>query len=94
VQPGVCRHLAACGLLKFFDYPLIRSQEYLLQFLIRMWITDLQCFMVRGDQMTFSATEDVYFLMGLPFSGRALAIDPHLSGDDRWRPWRLDIVLG
>jgi hypothetical protein len=82
-HPGVRRHLAACGLLKFFDCPLIWSQEFLLQFFIRMWSTDLQCFMVRGEQLTFSATEDVYFLTGLPFHGRALVIDPHLPGEDR-----------
>jgi hypothetical protein len=79
----VQRHLAACGLLKFFDCPLIRSQEFLLQYLIGMWSTDLQCFIVRGEQLTFSATEDVYFLTGLPFHGMALPIDPHLSGEDR-----------
>jgi hypothetical protein len=75
--------LAACGLLKFFDFPLIRSQEFLLQYLIGMWSTDLQCFIVRGQQLTFSATEDVYFLTGLPFHGMALPIDPQLSGDER-----------
>jgi hypothetical protein len=47
-EPGVQRLLAACGLLKFFDCPLIRSQEYLLQYLISMWSTDLQCFIVWG----------------------------------------------
>jgi hypothetical protein len=48
-----------------------------------MWSTNMQCFIVRGEQLTFSATEDVYFLMGLPFHGMALAIDPHLPGEDR-----------
>jgi hypothetical protein len=33
---GLQRPLAAYGLLKFFDCPLIRSQEYLLQYLILM----------------------------------------------------------
>jgi hypothetical protein len=27
--------------------------------------------------------EDVYFLMGLPFRGMALPVDPQLSGDER-----------
>jgi hypothetical protein len=31
--------------------------------------------------MTFSAMEDVYFLTRLPFRGRALLVDPQLSGD-------------
>jgi hypothetical protein len=31
-ESGVRRLLAACGLLKFFDCPLIQSQEYLLQY--------------------------------------------------------------
>jgi hypothetical protein len=82
-QSGVQRHLAACGLLKFFDFPLIWSQDFLLQYLIAMWSTDLQCFIVRGQQLTFSVVEDVYFLMGLPFCGMALPTDPQLSGDER-----------
>jgi hypothetical protein len=45
---GVRRHLAARGLLKFFDFPLIRLHDFLLQYLISMWRTDLQCFIVRG----------------------------------------------
>jgi hypothetical protein len=38
---------------------------------------------MRGERLTFSTTEDVYFLMGLPFHGMALAIDPHLPEEDR-----------
>jgi hypothetical protein len=53
------------------------------QFLIRMWSTDLQCFVVRGEQLTFSATENIYFLTGLPFWGRELVVDPHIPGEDR-----------
>jgi hypothetical protein len=78
---GVQGPLAACGLLKFFDCPLLRAQEYLLQFLISMWSTELQCFIVWGEQLTFSVMEDVYFLTGLPFRGRALPVDPQLPGD-------------
>jgi hypothetical protein len=48
-----------------------------------MWSTDLQCFIVRGQQLTFSVVEDVYFLTGLPFHGMALPMDPQLSGDER-----------
>jgi hypothetical protein len=44
---------------------------------------DLHFFVVSGEQLTFSMTEDVYFLVGLPFRGRALAIDPHLPGEER-----------
>jgi hypothetical protein len=80
-ESGIQRLLAACGLLKFFDCPLIRAQEYLLQYLISMWSTELQCFIVRGEQLTFSAREDVYFLMGLPFWGMALPVDPQLPVD-------------
>jgi hypothetical protein len=68
-EPMVRDTLAACGLLKFFECPLIRAQEYLLQFLIRMWSPDLHCFMVRGEQLAFTVVEDVYFLTGLPFRG-------------------------
>jgi len=38
---------------------------------------------MRGEKLTFSAIEYVYFLTRLPFCGRALAIDPHLSGEDQ-----------
>jgi hypothetical protein len=42
-------------------------QEYLLQCLIQMWSTKLHYFLVRGEQIPFTAVEDVYFLNGLPF---------------------------
>jgi hypothetical protein len=80
-ESGIQGPLASCGMLKFFDYPLIRSQEYLLQCVISLWSTDMKCFIVQGKQMTFSAMEDVYFLMGLPFWGMALPVDPQLPRD-------------
>jgi hypothetical protein len=40
-ESGIQRLLAAYGLLKFFDYPLIQAQEYLLQYFISMWNIDL-----------------------------------------------------
>jgi hypothetical protein len=80
-EPGVRATLAACGLLKFFECPLIRAQEYLLQFLIRMWSPDLHCFMVRGEQIAFTAVEDIYFLTGLPFRGTPLPAEPVLPAD-------------
>jgi hypothetical protein len=48
-----------------------------------MWIIDMQCFVVWGEQLTFSREEGIYFLTGLSFQGRVLAMDPHLSGEDR-----------
>jgi hypothetical protein len=78
---GVHATLAACGLLKFFECPLIRAQEYLLQFLIRMWSLDLHCFIVRGEQIAFTVVEDVYFLIGFPFRGTPLPAKPVLSRD-------------
>jgi hypothetical protein len=39
-RPAVRASLAASGLLKFFECPLIRAQEYLLQFLLEMWSPD------------------------------------------------------
>jgi hypothetical protein len=75
-EPGIQRLLAACRLLKLFDYPLIRSWKYLIQYLISMWSIDLQCFIVWGKQLIFSALEDVYFFTGLPFRGMALPTDP------------------
>ena len=76
--PGVHAHLATCGLLKFFECPLIRAQEYLLQFLIQMWSPELHCFLVRGEQVSFTTVEDIYFLTGLPFWGTPLPAEPVL----------------
>jgi hypothetical protein len=71
-EPGVRATLAACGLLKFFECPLIWVQEYLLQFLIRRWSPDLHCFIVRGEQIPFTVVEDMYFMTGLPFCTEVL----------------------
>jgi hypothetical protein len=71
-EPRVHVTLAACGMLKLFECPLIYEQDYLLQFLIQMWSPDLHCFMVRGEQITFTAVEDIYFLTRLPFQGMPL----------------------
>jgi hypothetical protein len=76
--PGVRATLATCGLLKFFECPLIRAQEYLLQFLLQMWSPELHCFLVRGEKIPFTAVEDVYFLTGLPFRGTPLPAEPVL----------------
>jgi hypothetical protein len=67
-EPMVRRALVACRMLNSFECPLLREHEYLLQFLISMWNLKLQCFIVHGDHLLFSAKEDVYFLTGLPFS--------------------------
>jgi hypothetical protein len=74
--PGVRANLATCGLLKFFECPLIRAQEYLLQFLIQMWSPELHYFLVRGEKIPFTAVEDIYFLTGLPFQGTPLPTEP------------------
>jgi hypothetical protein len=80
-ESNVWGPLAGCGLLNLFECSLLRAQEYLLQFLISTWSTDLQCFIVWGEQLTFSATKDVYFLTGLPFRGIPLPTYPMLLGD-------------
>jgi hypothetical protein len=80
-EPGIRVTLAAYGLLKFFECPLIRAQEYLLHFLIWMWSPDLHYFIVRGEQIPFTAVEDVYFLTGLPFRGTPLPAEPVLPRD-------------
>jgi hypothetical protein len=80
-EPTVRDTLAACGLLKFFECPLVQAQEYLLQFLIQMWSLDLHCFMVQGEKLAFTAVEDVYFLTGLPFRGTPLPTEPVVPGD-------------
>jgi hypothetical protein len=80
-EPGVRATLAACGLLKLFECPLIRVQEYLIQFLIRMWSLDLHFFMVQGEQIAFTTVDDVYFLTGLPFQGMPLPTKPLLPAD-------------
>jgi hypothetical protein len=45
-RPAVRAALATCGLLKFFECPLIRAQEYLLQFLLQMWSLELHYFLM------------------------------------------------
>jgi hypothetical protein len=80
-EPRVCANLEACGLLKFFECSLIRAQEYLLQFLIRMWSPDLHCFIVRGEQIAFTMVEDIYFLTRLPFWGTPLPTELVLPRD-------------
>ena len=79
--PGVHATLATCGLLKFFECPLIWAHEYLLQFLIQMWSPELHCFLVRGEQIPFTVVEDIYFLTGLPFQGTPLPAEPVLPRD-------------
>jgi hypothetical protein len=81
VGPEVRATLATCGLLKFFECPLIRAQEYLLQFLLQMWSPELHCFLVRGEQIPFTTMEDVYFLTGIPFRGTPLTTEPVLPRD-------------
>jgi hypothetical protein len=76
--PDVHTTLATCGLLKFFECPLIRAHEYLLQFLIQMWSPELHCFLVRGEKIPFTAVEDIYFLTGLPFRETPLPAEPVL----------------
>jgi hypothetical protein len=73
--------LVASGLLKFFECPLIWAQEYLLQFLIEMWSPEQHCFLVRGEQVAFTAVEDIYFLIGIPFRGIPLPVVPALPRD-------------
>jgi hypothetical protein len=80
-RPAVRVSLAASGLLKFFECPLIRAQEYLLQFLIEMWSPEQHCFLVRGEQIAFTAVEDIYFLTGLPFRGTPSPAVPVLPRD-------------
>jgi hypothetical protein len=53
----------------------------LLQFLIEMWSPDRHCFLVRGEEIAFTAVEDIYFLTGLPFRGTPLPADPVLLRD-------------
>jgi hypothetical protein len=75
---GVRVTLATCGLLKFFECPLIQAHECLLQFLLQMWSLKLHCFLMRGEKIPFTAVEDVYFLTGLPFWGTPLPAEPVL----------------
>ena len=71
--------LVASGLLNFFECPLIRAQEYLLQFLIEIWSPEQHCFLMRGERVAFTVVEDVYFLTRLPFRGTPLPAVPVLS---------------
>jgi hypothetical protein len=75
-RPAVRATLAASGLLKFFECPLLRAQEYLLHCLIEMWSPQQHCFFVRGERVEFTAEEDIYFLTGLPFRGTPMLVAP------------------
>jgi hypothetical protein len=75
-RPAVRATLAASGLLKFFECPLLRAQEYLLHCLIEMWSPRQHCFFVRGERVDFTAEEDIYFLTGLPFRGTLMLVVP------------------
>jgi hypothetical protein len=46
-----------------------------------MWSPDLHCFLVRGEQIPFTAVEDIYFLTGLPFRGTSLLAEPIFPRD-------------
>jgi hypothetical protein len=46
-----------------------------------MWSPKLHCFLVRGEQIPFTAVEDVYFLTRLPFRGTLLPVEPVLPRD-------------
>jgi hypothetical protein len=81
VRPVVRASLAASGLLKFFECPLLWAQEYLLQFFIEKWSPEKHCFLVRGEQISFTAVEDISFLTGLPFWGTPLPAEPVLPRD-------------
>ena len=93
-RPAVRASLAASGLLKFFECPLIWAQEYLLHFLIEMWSPENHYFFVRGENITFTAVEDIYFLTGLPFRGTPLPADPVLPRDTHLRTVAEKYCLG
>ena len=46
-----------------------------------MWSPDLHCFIVQGEQIPFTAVEDVYFLTRLPFLGMPLSAELVLPRD-------------
>jgi hypothetical protein len=75
-RPAVRATLAASGLLKFFECPLLQAQEYLLHCLIEMWSPRQHFFFVRGERVEFTAEEDIYFLTGLPFRGTSMLVAP------------------
>ena len=79
VRPAVRVTLAASGLLKFFECPLLPTQEHLLHCLIEMWSPRQHCFFVRGERVQFTAEEDIYFLTGLPFRGTPMLVVPVMS---------------
>jgi hypothetical protein len=50
-----------------------------------MWSPEQHCFLVRGEQIPFTAVEDIYFLTGLPFRGTPLPVEPVLPRDTHLR---------
>ena len=65
-----CRNaMRACGFLKFFLTPRLRTQPDLLEFLIRAWNPVDGKFTIRGQDIEFDAS-DIYFLTGLSCRGQ------------------------
>jgi hypothetical protein len=46
-----------------------------------MWSPDQHCFLVRGEQIPFTAVENIYFLTRLPFQGTPFPAEPMLPRD-------------
>ena len=46
--------------------------------MIEMWSPEHHCFLMRGEQVAFTAVQDIYFLTGLPFRGTPLPAVPVL----------------
>ena len=70
-DPDTMNVLRQCGLLKYFQIPLMRSETSLLQLLIRHWDPDRSQFIIDDESISFEV-EDIYFLTGLSHRGREL----------------------
>jgi hypothetical protein len=73
--------LYQCGLLKYFQCPLMREQPRLLNALVDYWHPDAEAFMLEGQSLT-PMTGYIYFLIGLlkrgdPFNLRTFPPRPH-----------------
>jgi hypothetical protein len=68
VQGDFLAHLALVnyGLLMYFEYAFLHSQEEIVLFSILMWIPNHQSFEVQGNMLDISTKVDIYFLTGLP----------------------------
>ena len=79
-DPATIEALRNCGLLKYFRVPSMKAHIQLLEYIIEMWDTDQQHF-VMGIHILLIEVEDIYFLNGLSMRGIPVALSRARGGE-------------